>query len=274
MEYVPSKEINLIISSLSSTLKINQQRLSNFLKPFDLLKSLDLRISKKRKEIDAEKDEPNKRRLIIQLKTLEDSYKDAQNLITPELEKKVEFTRDSIKQNEIELNELNKKLDESLEYEKLLDYRNSTTIVDTFDVSTVIGSIDQIVINKGQKSETLTSISNGNIYIKLSLLESSESMDIIKKSVNYNNVMIVENNDFIEVANFPKIPQSKPIKDFSPTEVRGDESIYLSQTFSHDVTMYLNTSVGFILLDSDRRDGELSVWVLTQLNNKVRPVLN
>jgi hypothetical protein len=268
MEYVPSKEIKLIISSLSSTLKINQQRLSNFLKPFDLLKSLDLRISKKRKEIDTEKDEPIKRRLIIQLKTLEDSYKDTQNLITPELEKKVEFTRDSIKQNEIELNELNKRLDESLEYEKLLEFRNSITIVDTFDVSKVIGNIDRIVINKGQKCETLTSVSNENIYIKLSLIESVESMDFIKKSVNYNNVMIVENNDS------PKSFQSKPIKDFSPTEVRGDESTYLPQTFSHEVTMSLNTSVGFILFDSDRRDGDLSVWVLIQLNNRALPALN
>jgi hypothetical protein len=99
-------------------------------------------------------------------------------------------------------------------------------------------------------------------------------MDFIKKSVNYNNVMIVENNDFIEVPDFPKSFQSKPIKDFSPTEVRGDESTYLPQTFSHEVTMYLNTSVGFILFDSDRRDGDLSVWVLIQLNNKVLPALN
>lgn len=263
-EYVPSSEINKQIISLTKTLNINQNRLSVLLRPFDSLKTLEKLISLKKEEIEKEKDEVIRRRLITELKTLEKRYDDTKNSITPDLEKQISILRGIIDVNNKELDELKKKLEESLKYEELLNIRNSSTIVRSTDISSLFGDRTTINISKGQKVDTLVSQDNGNTYIKISNLDLVEGYNITKKTVNYNSVLIIEDGKIISPPDVvgPIKRLISVAEESSPIELRGSETNYLSQTFNYDTQLLLSPTTGFIMVDADRLDGDLSLWVL------------
>lgn len=254
-EYVPSSEINKQIISLTKTLNINQNRLSVLLRPFDSLKTLEKLISLKKEEIEKEKDEVIRRRLITELKTLEKRYDDTKNSITPDLEKQISILRGIIDVNNKELDELKKKLEESLKYEELLNIRNSSTIVKILNLSSFVGSRVTLTINKGDKVDTLLSVESNYRYIKIGSFNITEGFNFKIKPVNYNNIFIFDESTIYN------LDTEKPISE-NPIDSKGSETKYFSQVFDYDTIINLTTSTGFITYDADRFDGDLSLWGL------------
>ena len=272
-EVTNPNEIKQRIQELEDLIVIKNERLDELKKPYVLIESLNNTLKEREQRLKETEDEPTKRRLELQIKNLQNQVERVRKSITPESEKENEQLKKDVEELKANVQELTDTL------EKLI-IRSNQTVVEVIDMSSFFGSNSDnaaalprpiqdfaststsmvITINGGEKVEYLRSRDSGNIYMKFSQLSYFENLNVTKTRVDYNDIFIIEGDSKIvsdeEVAQVAK----------DSVSLDGSETIYFSQILNFQTTMNLNISLGFITTDVDRRDGDLSVWVLLSNN--------
>jgi hypothetical protein len=269
MEYVPSGKIKREIPPLTSSIKRNESRLTNLSKPISLIKELEGQSKELKLKIEKAETEKEKVLLSLELKLVETQMDEIKKTITIELEKEISVLKGNIESQKMDLELLNKKLVESVKYEEEVKIRKRITLCEVIDLRTFFPDTIRFTVNRGQILEYLKSVDTNVTYLKVSTiknLESSNQNPIKILSVDYNTIFLNESGRYTtgDIIKNPIDGIEKPIGGF------GSETNYISQVVNFDMDIVLNPSVGFIVNDVDRNDGDLSVWVLLTSENLVK----
>jgi len=296
--YVPSKEIRLQINILNRSVSIKGSQIILAQKQIAVNRTLMDQYKEQgdvlKRKIELAEKSGNKtlvKQLELEFQGLNTKIQQAE-LVIENSNKRIPDLEKEIEQLNGELSDLNKTLEESLKYEEALAIRKTKTVVGLTNVSVFfggssrgrlgaeapqIGIIDsgsiQLTISKGQKLNTLISSETGEVFIKVSTISNFENVDFIFKPVDYNNILI--SNDPHGGIIGPKTPNviGTPENDLVFTLdnsygfSNGIETTYVSQVLEYDMTLSVFPSFGFITLDVDRKDGDLSLWVMTSSGN-------
>ena len=284
-EIRPSVEVTRDITSAESQMNSTNRTLLTLEKPFDTLKSLDKQIEDLKSQIEKEIDESIVARLKRQLESVSYQIDRVKRSITKELEQKINDTRKSLDVLGGRLEELKKELEFVLKVEEEQRNRNSKTVVRLINIGQLLGNNEgspqslSLTVNQGQRIEYLRSVDSGNLYMKLSKIGTTEEFEGTIKSINYRTIFVQEEK-FIGDVTQPELPVNPkpevpiivfPKSEASVSEARvsnGGETIYYTQVMDFQTTLTLSLSLGFVAVDIDRQDGDLSVWVLLSSGRK------
>lgn len=281
-EFRPSVEIKKDILLKESQITSANKTLETLRRPFVTLSSLQKQMDELKKRIEEEKDDRIVARLERQIGSLSSQYDKIKKSNTKELEQKVKDAEISVEKLNSELESLKKELSESLKVEEEIKIRASKTVVRLTDISQNLGGVDDIslTVNQGQRLEYLRSVDSGNVYMKLSKLGTSEEFVGTIKSIDYKSIFVQEEK-FIGDVTQPELPDNPkvPIIGFPKSEAsvseerasNGSETIYYTQVMDFQTTLRLSVSLGFVAVDIDRQNGDLSVWVLLSSGNQILP---
>ena len=295
-EIRPSVEVTRDITSAESQMNSTNRTLLTLEKPFDTLKSLDKQIEDLKSQIEKEIDESIVARLKRQLESVSYQIDRVKRSITKELEQKINDTKINLERLNGRLKDLKKELDFVLKVEEEQKIRNSKTVVRLINIGQLLGNNEgspqsflgniegsssslSLTGNQGQRIEYLRSVDSGNLYMKLSKIGTTEEFEGTIKSINYRTIFVQEEK-FIEDVSLPELPVNPkpevpiivfPKSEASVSEARvsnGSETIYYTQVMDFQTTLRLSLSLGFVAVDIDRQDGDLSVWVLLSSGRK------
>jgi hypothetical protein len=296
--YVPSRQIRSQIETLTTTIKVKTNQIKIAQKQIAINETLITQykeqndVLKKKIEI-AEKvgDKKLVRELQLELRDLRIKTQESE-IIIENSNKRIPVLEKEIKELNEVLSDLNKNLEESLRYEEALEIRKTKTVVSLTDVSIFFGGFggqdngpkprpifqtDSLVtlnIKQGQKLETIISRETNQTFIKVSTISNFKNVEFTFKTVDYNNILISDDphGGIIgpKTPNVIGIPENDLVftLDNSYGFSNGVETTYVSQVLDYDMTLSISPSIGFITLDVDRKDGDLSLWVMTSSGNE------
>lgn len=295
-EIRPSVEIKKDILLKESQITSANKTLETLRGPFVTLSNLEKQMNELKKQIAGEKDDRIVIRLKRQLESVSYQIVNVKKLITKELEQKVKESEINIEKLNSELESLKKELDFVLKVEEEQEIRNSKTVVRLINIGQLLGNNEgspqsflgniegsssslSLTVNQGQRIEYLRSVDSGNLYMKLSKIGTTEEFEGTIKSINYRTIFVQEEK-FIGDVTQPELPVNPkpevpiivfPKSEASVSESResnGSETIYYTQVMDFQTTLRLSLSLGFVAVDIDRQDGDLSVWVLLSNGRK------
>lgn len=249
-------EIQKDIDSQISTNKGLTAIFNRINSPFASLKDLDIQIKDIETKLNEEKDEIKRTLLKLRRESLIKRYDEIKKSITSEMEKELVIARKNLEVGIKTLEEFQKELTEAKKYWAAVQLRSEQTIAKTTIFTDFLSVEGKMTINAGQTLEILTPKPVENNLYDANVYAEESFKTIIEPSFTF--IKVGQLNKNLSGGEIKKVNLDKIL---IYDEEGNKEMVYSKFTFNTNLTINLS-SLGVILNDYERMDGDGSVWIL------------